>query len=81
MGQGVRILGTCLVKARIVNTHYPFVVLFGHQDRICEPVWMQNLPDEACLEELSYLFFYSPASFVVKPSQALLDRLGVGTDS
>jgi hypothetical protein len=42
---------------------------------------MQDIPDEARIEELGYLFLYSSASFVIKPSQALLDRLGVSPDS
>jgi hypothetical protein len=41
---------------------------------------MQNLPDEACVEELGYLFFFSPTLFLVKSSEALLDRLDVGLD-
>jgi hypothetical protein len=42
---------------------------------------MQDIPNEARVEELGYLFLYSFAPFIVKPSQALLDRLGVGPDS
>ena len=42
---------------------------------------MLYLPDEACVEELGYFSFYSPAPFVIKPSQALLDWLGFGLDS
>jgi hypothetical protein len=42
---------------------------------------MKDLPDEARAKELGYFFFYSPVPFVVKPSQALLDRLGVGPNS
>ena len=68
MGQGKRMLRACLVKAHIVNTHSPLVVLLGHQDKVYEPVWMQNLPDEAHVEELGYFFLYSPASFIVKLS-------------
>ena len=42
---------------------------------------MQDLPNEARVEELGYFFFYSPTPFVIKSSQALLDRLGIGPDS
>ena len=41
---------------------------------------MQNLSDEAHVEEFGYLFFYCPTSLIVKPSQALLDWLGIGSD-
>ena len=42
---------------------------------------MQDLPDEAHVEELGYLFLYSSTPFVIKQSQALLDWLSVGPDS
>ena len=74
-------LRACLVKAHIVNTHSPLVVLLGHQDRVCKPVWMQNLPDEAHVKELGYFFLYNPTTFIVKPSQVLLNQLSIGPDS
>ena len=77
----MRILRACLVKAHTVDTHSPLVVLFGHQDGVCKLVGMQDISDEACVEELGYFFFYSPMPFIVKPSQALLDRLGISLDS
>jgi hypothetical protein len=42
---------------------------------------MQDLPDEARVEEFVYLFFYSSVSLIVKLSQALIDRLGIGSNS
>jgi hypothetical protein len=42
---------------------------------------MQDLPDEARIEELGYFFFYSPMPFIVKPSQALLEWFGISLDS
>jgi hypothetical protein len=42
---------------------------------------MQDLPNEARIEELGYFFLYSPVPSVIKLSQALLEWPGVGLDS
>jgi hypothetical protein len=33
--QRKRILGTCLVKARVANTHPPFLILLLYKYRVC----------------------------------------------
>jgi hypothetical protein len=41
-----RVLGTCLVKARIVNTHPPFFILLLYKYRFSKSLGMEYFLDE-----------------------------------
>jgi predicted nucleic acid-binding Zn ribbon protein len=44
--QRKRILGTCLVKARVVNTHPPFLILLLYKYRVSKPLGVEYFSDE-----------------------------------
>jgi hypothetical protein len=41
-----QILGTCLVKARVVNTHPPFLILLLYKYRVSNPLRVEYFSDE-----------------------------------
>jgi hypothetical protein len=44
--QRKRILGTCHVKARVVNTHPPFLILLLYKYRVSKPLGVEYFSDK-----------------------------------
>jgi hypothetical protein len=72
--QRKRILGTCLVKARIVNAHPPFLILLFYKYRVSKPLGVEYFSDEPCTKELHNLLANRLALLVVEAAKALFHR-------
>jgi hypothetical protein len=44
--QRKQILGTCLIKARVVNTHPPFLILLLYKYKVSKPLGVEYFSDE-----------------------------------
>jgi hypothetical protein len=65
------ILGACLVKARVVNTHPPFLILLLYKYRVSKPLGVEYFSDEPCTKELHDLLANRLALLVVEAVKAL----------
>jgi hypothetical protein len=45
-----RIFGTCLVETSVVDAHPKLPTGFGDDNRVGQPPWVVDLPDEAGIE-------------------------------
>jgi hypothetical protein len=72
--QRKRILGTCLVKARVVNTHPPFLIFLLYKYRVSKPLRLEYFSDEPFTKELVDLLTDRLALLVVEAVQVLLHR-------
>jgi hypothetical protein len=71
-----------LVEISVVNTHYPFIILFPYKDRISDPLWMNHFFNEASREEFSYFPFNCLSLEQIFEGVAFLAQpLGVHSDS
>jgi hypothetical protein len=72
--QRKQILGTCLVKARVVNTHPPFLIFLLYKYRVSKPLGVEYFSDEPCTKELHDLLANHLALLVVEAAKALLNQ-------
>jgi hypothetical protein len=73
-------LGQALLRASVVDTHAPSVILLQNQDWVRQPVWVEHFHDEAGCEEPADLFTDGLPFLLYKAPQRLLDRLGIRPD-
>jgi hypothetical protein len=61
---------TCLIETSIVNAHPKLSACLGDDNRVGQPPWMVDLPDEASIKQLLNLF-----SDIILPLYGLLPGL------
>ena len=76
----IRVLGTSLIKAGVVDAHLKLPIRLGNDDWVGQPHWVMNLFDEAGVQQLLDLL-----SDEVLPLNRLSPRLlahqpGIGVD-
>jgi hypothetical protein len=72
--QRKQILGTCLVKARIFNTHPPFLILLIYKYRVIKPLGVEYFSDKPCTKELHDPLVNRLALLIVEAEKTLFHR-------
>src|SRR5512144_2628018 len=72
--QGVRVLKTCLVKVGVVDAHPKLAVRLGDDDRVRQPLRMDDLSDESGLQKSRHLLADEGLTFRGLPPYFLPDR-------
>jgi hypothetical protein len=71
---------TCLVETSIVDAHPKLPTCLGDDNRVGQPPWVVDLPDEASVKQLFNLFSDKVLSLYGLLSGLLLNRSGIGVD-
>jgi hypothetical protein len=71
---------TCLVETSVVNAHLKLLACLGDDNRVGQPAWVVDLPDEANVKQLFNLLSDKVLPLYGLLSGLLLDRSDVGVD-
>jgi hypothetical protein len=69
--QRIQIHGTCLVKARVVNTHPLFFIFLLYKYRVSKSLEVEYFLDEPCTKELHNLLTNRLALLIVEAAKTL----------
>jgi hypothetical protein len=75
-----RIFGTCLIETSVVNAHPKLPTSLGDDNRVGQPPWEVDLPDEVGIEQLVDLFTGEVLPLNGLLLRLLLDQSGVKVD-
>jgi hypothetical protein len=75
-----RIFGICLVETSVVDAHPKLSAGLGNDNRVGQPPWVVDFPDEAGIEQLLDLFTDEVLPLNGLLSGLLLDWSGVRVD-
>jgi hypothetical protein len=75
-----RVFWTCLVETTVVNTHTKLPTYLRDDNRVGQPPWVVDLPDEASVKQLFNLFSDKISLLYGLLLRLLLDRSGIGVD-
>jgi hypothetical protein len=76
----IRVLGTGLIQAGVVDTHPKFSIRFGDDDWVGQPYRMMNFFDEAGIQQFSDLLSDEVLSLNRLSARLLAYWLGVGVN-
>jgi hypothetical protein len=68
-----RVFGTCLIETNVVDAHPKLPACLGDDNRVGQPLWVVDLPDEASIKQL-----FNPFSNKVLPLYGLLSGASIG---
>jgi hypothetical protein len=75
-----RIFGTCLIETSVVNAHPKLPTSLGDDNRVGQPPWEVDLPDEVGIEQLVDLFTGEVLPLNRLLLRLLLDQSGIKVD-
>jgi hypothetical protein len=75
-----RIFGTCLIETSVVNAHPKLPISLGDDNRVGQPPWEVDLPDEVGIEQLVDHFTGEVLPLHGLLLRLLLDQSGVKVD-
>ena len=77
LGRGYESFGHALLRS-VKSTHPPLPIGLLHQDHICQPLRVLNLPYVASVQQLLRFFLDDPPSFFIELPPSLANGLDLG---
>jgi hypothetical protein len=75
-----RIFRACLIETSVVDAHPKLPTSLGDNNRVGQPPWVVDLPDESDVKQLLDFFKYEVLPLNELLSRLLLHRPGIGVD-